>query len=366
MNLKNLILGLGLFAALAGPLSAAPLLFDGFETYKLGELDVDDASSPNNNTNNPWAGPFPENIHVVNTETNNGIAIVPHSGTNMIRGRLPGVSLGDFDQEYFNLDYWLNSTNGGAAFLGNFSLDWWFFDEVGTGTNSHVPADYGDYVAICSYANNPPNASYYANLATSNNGFPDVRLSLGATGNQDGAYDGTNSTSGWNGNAYQTRLYGANTNTLAYDANGWINLPITRSVGWHHARIEMLPQKPDLTCDAALYIDDMVHPLLTPNVSALNGFNCIEINANFSGSANCISAYFDDFTFDRLPAPILHATGSGTNAVITWAHSWILQSSTSINPTSWSDVLDANSHYVISPYTNGVAAGAQLYFRLRN
>ena len=108
MNLKKLILGVSVFTALAGPLSAAPLLFEGFETYNLGELDVDDASSPNNGTNNPWAGPFPENMHVVNAETNNGIAIFPHSGTNMIRGRLPSVPGADFDQEYFNLEFWFN------------------------------------------------------------------------------------------------------------------------------------------------------------------------------------------------------------------------------------------------------------------
>lgn len=360
MKLKKLILGATIFAALACRVSAAPLLFEGFETYNLGELDVDDASSPNNSTNNPWAGPFPINMMVVNTETNNGITITPHGGTNMIRGRLPSVPGGDFDQEYYNLEFWLNSTNGGAAFMGNFYLDWWFFDEVGTGTNSYLPSDYGDYIAVASYPNNPPDAPYNPALPTSGNGVPSVRLSLGGTGNQDAGYDGINPHSGWNGNVYQTRIEG--NPTIGYNSGGWANLPAPRSVGWHHAHIDVLPQRADTTFDAALYIDDMVHPLMTPNFIAGSGFNCIEVNANFKN----VSAYFDDITFDLLPQPTLQSSVSGTNVVVTWSHSWILQSSPGINPTSWTDVLDANLNYVTSPYTNGVPAGTQLYYRLRN
>ena len=121
--------------------------------------------------------------------------------------------------------------------MGNFMFDWWFFDEVGTGTNASNPSDYADYIAICSYPNNPPNASYSATMATAGNGVPDVRLSLGGTGNQDAGFDGTNAHSGWNGNVYQTRIEG--NPMIGYNAGGWANLPITRSVAWHHARIEV-------------------------------------------------------------------------------------------------------------------------------
>ena len=357
------IVPLSVFSALAlfaFSASAAPLLFEGFETYALGELDVDDAASPNNGTNNPWAGPFPENCHIVGAETNNQIAIFPHSGTNMVRGRLVSVPGGDFDQEYFNLQFWLNGTNANAPFLGNFYVDWWFFDEVGTGTNSYAPSDYGDYLAVCYYPNNPPNASYSPTLASSGNGVPSVRLSLGGTGNQDAGYDGVNPHSGWNGNVYQTRIEG--NPTIGYNGGGWANLPITRSVGWHHAHIEVLPPRADTTYDGALYIDDMVHPLMTPNFVANDGFNCIEMNLNFRN----VSAYFDDLTFDLLPKPTLTATPAGTNVVVTWAHSWILQSSPTISPSAWTDVLDINSQFVTSPFTNSPAGGTNLFYRLRN
>jgi len=364
-TIKKLI-PLGLLAAMAMHAvssSAAPLLFESFESYFRGELDANGAGSTNstaNNPLNPWAGPLPENCHIVGVETNNGIVITPHSGTNMVRGKLPAVPGGDLDQEYYNLQYWLNSANGNAPFMGNFYLDWWFYDEVGTGTNSYVASDYADYIAVCYYPDNPPNAPYDPNLATSGgNGTPSVRLSLGGTGNQLPVYDGTNAQSGWNSNVYQTRILGY---PAGYTGTGWANLPIARSVGWHHAHIEVLPQRADTTYDAALYIDDMVHPLLTPNFVANDGFNCIEMNLNFGN----VSAYFDDITFDVLPAPTLTATASGSRAVVTWAHSWVLQSSSSINPTAWSDVLDANSQYVTSPYTNVVAGGTNQFFRLRN
>lgn len=362
MCLKKLFGSLALFVVCAVRVTAAPLLFEGFERYNRGELDANDGSSTNATsiiTNNPWAGPIPENLHILGVETNNGIVIVPHSGTNMARGRVPSILGGDFDQEYYNLGFWLNATNGGGSIFGNFYVDWWFFDPVGQGTNGLTGGDFGDYLALAHYTNIPTNAAYASDLIINGAGAPDVRFSLGGTDQQDAGFDGTNELTGFDGTRYQTRILGNTTNS--YNANGWINLPISRGLGWHHARIEVSAKKPDSTYDARLFIDDLSHPLLTPNIAAPSGFNCLEINANFAN----ISGYWDDITVDTLTRPTLAIARSGTNTILTFPAGFKLQSTPGLSPTAWADVLDGSTNFVSSPYTN-TSAATQLFFRLRN
>ncbi len=353
MDPKKLFWSYPILLFLAGRIAAAPLLTEGFETYNPGELDADDGASPNATSvipNNPWAGLFPPNLVVLGVETNNGITVTPHGGTNMVRGRFPAVFGGDFDQEYYNLGYWLNATNGGGSIMGNFYVDWWFFDPLGQGTNGLSSTNFCDYLAVANYPNIPTNAPYASDLASDGAGNPNVRLSLGGTEQEDGTFDGTK---------YQTLVFGATTNS--YDANGWVNLPLSRNIGWHHARIEISSQKADLTVDTRLFIDDLGHPLLTPNIAATNGFNCLEINANFGN----ISGYWDDITVGTLPPPTPVISRVGTSVVLTWPSSWKLQASPAISPTAWTDVLDANTNFVSSPYTNSNPAST-LFFRLRN
>src|SRR5581483_7283182 len=292
-------------------------------------------------TGNPWWGPFPPNIQVVGAE--NGIT--PHSGTNMARG-VGFTGPADFDQDYFNLGYRLNNTNGGFGFTGNYFLDWWFYDAVGQGTNGSA-TNYCDYIALGNYGAVPINTDAPANDSAGNS--VSQRMSIGATSNESAGYDSTK---------YQMRFIGI----PGYNGGGWANLPNVRSVGWHHARMEVLPPLGDGTSDAAFYCDDMVNPAFRGN-TINNTVNVIELNGRFG----TISAYFDDITFDVLPPPTLSISQVGTNVVVTWANSFILQSNTDLTGnTPFSDVLDGNNNYVTSPYTNSLAAGSQMYFRLRN
>jgi len=126
-----------------------------------------------------------------------------------------------------------------------------------------------------------------------------------------------------------------------------------------------LPQNADQSNDSALYIDDMVHPALRANFTSVNGFNVIEVNALFSASSPDFSGYWDDITFDLLPTPTLSVSNSGGNTVVSWAHSWILQSSPDLHAADFTDVLDGSGNFVTSPYTNTNTA-SQLFFRLRN
>ena len=358
MKLKALLSKGVLFASLISTVSAGPLYFESFESYNLGALDQDLGGGPNSNPTNPWAGPFPDNCHVVNAEMSpNGIMVTPFSGTKMVRG---SGRAADFDQDYFNLVYWLNASNNYAPFTGNFYVDWRFFDCVGQGTNSATPDQYDDFLALCYYSSIPPNQSYNPNLPTSGAGFPPVRISIGGTGNTTPVYDGTSDQSGYDSRKYQTR----DESQTGYTGPGWLNLPVFRSVGWHHARIEVLPQRADTTCDIALYVDNMSNPAMRFSFQNTNGFNSLELNGDFGSTT--ISAYWDDIMVDLLPSPTLSSSISGTNAVVSWNHSWILQSTSNLASDQWADVVDQNSVPVNSPYTNGIIHNSAVFFRLRN
>lgn len=92
---------------------------------------------------------------------------------------------------------------------------------------------------------------------------------------------------------YQARIIGA---ADGY-SNGWFNLPVSRSVGWHHGRVSVGAALPDGTNTVSFYIDDMDHPALAHNSVSSYGYNVIEINA----LVGQVSGYFDDVTFDYLP-----------------------------------------------------------------
>src|SRR5581483_1576899 len=205
--IKTLLLFALMFTLLNSPTrcAAAPLFFEGFESRQLGALDQDLAGGPNFGTNgdltgNPWWGPFPPNIQVVGAE--NGIT--PHSGTNMARG-VGFTGPADFDQDYFNLGYRLNNTNGGFGFTGNYFLDWWFYDAVGQGTNGSA-TNYCDYIALGNYGAVPINTDAPANDSAGNS--VSQRMSIGATSNESAGYDSTK---------YQMRFIGI----PGYNGGGW-------------------------------------------------------------------------------------------------------------------------------------------------
>jgi len=315
---------------------ASPLLSEGFEGYSRGDLDANDGSGPNAAPNggpgNPWWGPLSPDLVVVGAE--NGVQ--PHSGTNMVRGISAIGPSPDDDSDYYNLAYRLNGSN---VFTGSIMLDWWFYDPVGATNGAN---HYADYVALAYFSNVPGSPDY--NFGADPGNALEL-LSLGGSDEQDIGFDPT---------LYQAHVAGASD---GYFPTGWFNTTTKRSVGWHHARIQVPPALGDGTSDASFFIDDMVNPTLTHNTVESAGFNCIALNARLDTT----SAYYDDIAFDVLPPPTLQISAVGTNAIVTWPSGWILQSSSNLVATNFVDVTNA-----VSPYTNGIAPGGQQFFRLRN
>jgi hypothetical protein len=341
---------------LTGSLFAAPAITEGFEAYHLGALDANNSGSPNNSSiiaTNPWAGPLGTNCQVASAElSTNGVMVTPHNGTKMVRGDYTQPYA---DADYYNLAYALHATNNDPAIMGNIYLDWWFFDSVGQGTNSTSPFEYDDFIALCFYGDFNSEQIYPPGLNV--NGIqdqPTARISIGGTSSLGAGFNPTN---------YQT----LDLNQPGYDGGGAINLPVARSVGWHHARIEVSsPQGTNSAVNVSLYIDDLTKAAYQFTSVYADGFNCIEMNT-LTGQ---ITAYYDDISVGYLPPatlPTLSITNIGANnVVLTWTSSSVLQSSPDLKGTNFADVVDSHTNFVTSPYTNAIAAGMNKFFRLRN
>jgi len=307
------------------------LFVDDFESYVGGTEPLDKnytgANAAPNGSGNPWFGPAPPNARVVSAE--NGVT--PHSGNQMIRGSAPS----DLDENWYNLAYRLN---GGNPFMGNFRLDWWFYDPLGPGNSA-----FRDYVALGNYSTTPTTTDYPGTGSLNTGATVYQRMSLGAS-------TGT----GFDLNVYQVRIVGA-TDGLA---NGWFNLPTPRSIGWHHARIVVGPPLADGSADVVFYIDDLVNPAFWHNSVSKRGFNVIELNTNYGAT----SGYYDDVTFSVVATPPnLVATPMGTNLVLNWSGPFTLQSATNA-VGAYADV----GAGVTSPYTNNMTRKPMQFFRLRN
>lgn len=323
------ILLLSLIVALRAP--AQTLMTDSFEGFALDDLDANGSvglnSAPNRGAN-PWFGPFPPNFSVVNGE--NGIT--PHSGTNMIRGA------NSFDLEYYNIAYRLNGSN---AFSGSLVLDWWFYDPIGT-TNFGT---YQDTVGIGSFDSLPLDADYFGDPNTAPG--PALQLlSLGASPDQDGSFDGSR---------YQALILGADG---GYDVgSGWYNTSTLRSIGWHHGRIQVSPLVTNTTTIGTFYIDDMATPTLVQDAPYASGYNALELKSRYGHAIG----YFDEISLSKAAIPALELLSTGGNLVLSWPAGWTLQSSTNLSAlNSFMDIPGATS-----PYTNTPSSG-NLFFRLKN
>lgn len=251
----------------------AQIFSDGFEGYVGGgnPLDMNYASGPNASPNggpgNPWFGPAPPNARVVGAEG----SVTPHSGNQMIRSSAPS----DFDENWVNISY---RFNGGNLYTGDIQYDWWFYDPLGSGGSN-----FRDYAAL-GYYNTAPTTTDYPGTGSLNSSTQIQRLSLGAS-----------TPSGYDVTKYQARVVGA-TDGLA---NGWFNLSLDRSVGWHEGRIVVGPVQGDGTATVSFYIDDMATPLLVHNSVYSYGFNVIEVNTGYGPT----TGYFDDVSFSVIPEP---------------------------------------------------------------
>lgn len=279
------VLVLALFASQAMALTP---FFEGFESYAQGSLDKNDTAGPNqadNGTGNPWWGPNPSNgeIHGITND------VAAHSGSQMLTGWTGG---GANDQDYLNMAYRLN---GGAAISGYFRVDWWFYDQVGSVNGSTCE----DYIAVKFNSGVSSTADY---VNANSPGGATQRLSLGMTSNTSTGVDYTK---------YQARVVG---DTGGYN-NGWYNLNLTRSVGWHQASIVIGAAQANGSNEVKFYIDDMVNPLLTKNSTTKVGYNILEVNSATKNGVK--TAFFDDISITSLPEPsAFFALGTGLLATL--------------------------------------------------
>jgi GH25 family lysozyme M1 (1,4-beta-N-acetylmuramidase) len=236
---------------------------NGFEGYNLGVLDQNDSGGPNTGLSNPWWGPGPPNMSIF---TNVG-SIAPHSGSKMM-----GATVGyEFCQDYINLPYRFDAQQ---TYYGNLMMDWWFYDPKGTGTGA---SNYTDYMALAQYLPVSLTNDFVTTTFTQWN----QRMSLGAA-----------NVPGFSASVYQARIVGA---TGGVNTNGWFNTSVTRSVGWHHARIVVGIPKNN-SGPVLMYIDNMTNAVLSYASSGVSvGFNLIEVNSSFGGINT--GGYFDDLTF---------------------------------------------------------------------
>jgi hypothetical protein len=281
------ILTLSLTAA-AGP--AQVLFSDGFETYAPGAIDANLAGGPNQAPNggpgNPWFGPAPPNLHVVGP--GGGLssgAAGPNSGNQMLTANaVPN----DFDQNWYNLAHRLNNGNN---YTGSVALKWAFYDPNGAGD-----ANYRDYVALGNYTTAAQGAA--ANLdytaasgGNLNPGGASQRISLGAS-----------NPTGFDPNFYQARVVGATGGLV----NGWFNLSVPRTPGWHLAQI-LLGADQGTSTPVSFFIDNLNTPVLTVPISTSGGVNVIELNDAFGATA----ANFDDVS---VSVPVPEPSGLGLAA----------------------------------------------------
>lgn len=282
-------------ALLAFQVSASTVLIsDSFDSYNSGELDKNGAGSPNaapNGSGNPWWGPFGGTLtQTTIVGTPNGVTL--HSGSQMVAG---ASANGSQSELWDNVAY---RSNGGSPLIGNLTLTFWFYDPNGT-SNGITFAGTG---GIAYYNTNSATADYPSSQ-TLNSSTTIDRLSIGGA-----PY--TKNTAGlpqtYNPSEYQARVVGS---SLGYTSNGWINLPITRSVGWHEAEIAVGPANANGTNTVSFYVDDLNTPLLTTTSVIGQGYTDVELSSgpDQSSSATNAGSYFDDVTLTATPEPALLA-----------------------------------------------------------
>ena len=273
----------------------ATLFSDDFESYTAGGIPLDKntagANAAPNGSGNPWFGPAPPNLRVIGTTG----GVTPHSGNNMTKGSAPS----DLDENWYNLPYHLNQ---GSAYTGNIRMDWWFYDPSGPGDST-----YRDFGAL-GYYSSVPATTDYPGTGSLNGVAPGQRLSLGTY---------NTGLTGMDFTKYQARSVSSGDGNTG-GGSDWFNTTATRSVGWHHARIQVSPSfGADLASSinyVNYYIDDMANSAFTHVDTQSYGYNVLELKQNYGAT----TGYFDDVSFAVGRPPNLAVSMSGTSAVLTW------------------------------------------------
>lgn len=285
LKFKYVISALLAFMAMAVyQLKAQVLYSDNFSSYSLGALDANDSGGPNQAPNggpgNPWWGPGPPNLAVATSF--NGINPYP-GDTHLVDGQ----SANFFAEQFNNIGYRLN---GGNNFLGGVALSWAFYDPVGAGSSA---SGYNDIA----YLDGFQSADGYTSTKDYTGSGPDLQSSY--TSGDELLGLGADNPSGGNSGFYQARVIGSSTaddGATYTGANGWYNLSVARTVGWHTASIVLgAPNGANTT--VTMYIDG--HDVLDETVGAGTvGVNTIAVDSGWGSQVGA----FDNFVVS-VPEP---------------------------------------------------------------
>jgi hypothetical protein len=380
LALSLLLLAIGIGSGRANTV----LWSEGFENYNTdagqdyGGLDKNTSGGANaapNGSGNPWFGPNPNNAWVTKAMTNPGptnVVVTPHSGQFMIRGNRNATdwyNYWDNDIDHVNLAY---RFHGGAPFMGNFSIDWWFYDVLGStypGDPDLGPGCFGDHAGI-EYNTAAPTSTDYSNsgnIGTPATGTVTARLAIGA-------YE---AALGYDVMVYQVHVLGASDGQFGDFVNtyhwgtGWFNTSVTRTQGWHHAAITV-----DGNNMAVLSIDDNV--VLTHATGATNGFNVFTTTEIMTTPDTYNqSAYYDDITFGLITGPKIvssaingsNLTIGATDGLLGWTYNVVMSTNVAQPLNQWmpvsTNLLSANGPFSVTATNAVAAANPKAFFALR-
>ena len=316
---------------------AKAIFVEGFEGLKTGAaqgkgtLDMnfvggDNACSPGIGNGNPWWGTNPFNGSAGLDPAYTGVN--PHTGSAAAWSGYAGNG-----RDYVNLAY---RCNGGSAYTDSVYLDWWFYDPCGTDWDLKSGKYCDDSLSLVKLSTLPTDTDYPSSAATHN--FDDSefaqKLSLGmaddwCTVSGFAPYQVYTPHAGFDHTKYQARIKDGQANETAFH-DGWYNLDVTRSIGWHHARIIIgAPDSDTSTNPVAFYIDDLSTAAMTGTMSS--GINAAELvtcwkQGDYTDTATVnwpAGAMYDDIVFgvpEAAPssAPAAGAATAVTTNSITW------------------------------------------------
>jgi hypothetical protein len=226
----------------------------------------------------------------------------------MIGGAFAFVSTsGDNDETFLNLSY---RFNGGQLYYGNMMLDWYFYDP---GT-----PDAGDQLSLANFNTKMPGTNDAQGFGIPSG--PVQHLFIGTWQNLDTT-------------KYQAGVFGASDGTsgrISKNITGntkYFDTGVSRSMGWHHARIVVGPADAGThVATANFFVDDMSNAAFTHDLPPGNvGFNSIHLMACsiYAPATSETAGFFDDVTFKVvndpyiIQQPVDQTTAPGTTATFT-------------------------------------------------
>ena len=318
---------------------ARALFVEGFEglvrgtSAGRGTLDMNYTSGDNKaangdlNSGNPWWGTNPYNGSVGLDPVLAGATV--HSGQNSLWSGYAGNG-----RNYLNLGYRLYQ--GSGYFVDAIYIDWWFYDPWGTGWGLALGNYCDDPLSLVYAGVIPTDTDAPENAATHNFDESEFgqKISLGMA-NDWCTIEGLTPSqvftpyAGFDHTKYQVRIKndGTGVSDPASYANGWYNVDVTRSIGWHHGRIVVGALDPGYFNPVTFYLDNMAAPVHTGRMAPQ--LNAVELMTEWKpGDSSTVvnwpdGAMYDDITIGSVPmdppaAPGAAAASGVTTTAITW------------------------------------------------